>query len=242
MLQLLWKDLYLIAINRNVRTALMMFWVILLYFKNRWQADAVVAIGNVVFAFLVTVVLVAHSESDESARYQPLLFCSLPVKRAWMVYASYILTVLTTCFALGYVLLVTWLFDLIVPASFLKEHHLLTAGEAGMVMSIMLFNAVVQNPLQFRFGTMGHRKLLYGLLIVTTVIASLFLLPLFMALLGDGHLNQPVFDRFGPIAPLVYVAERLSEPGFALGTLAVFAVLCLVSIRLSVYYFENRDL
>ncbi len=242
MIQLIWKDLYLIAINRNVRTVLMMYWVILLYFKNRWQWDAVAAIGNMVFAFLVTVVLVAHSESEESARYQPQLFCSLPVKRSWMVYASYVMTVLTTCFALGYTFLMTWLFDLIFPASFLKEHHVLTIGEAGMVMSIMLFNAVVQSPLQFRFGTMGHRKLLYMLMITTTVIASLFLLPLTMALLGDGHLNTPVFDRFGPLAPLLYVAERLNEPGFALASLAVFAILAMISMRLSVYNFEKRDL
>lgn len=242
MLQLIWKDLYLVIINRNARTALLLFWVILLYFKNRWQADAVVAIGNMVFAFLVTVALLAHSESEESARYQPLLFCSLPIKRAWMVYSSYIVTVVNTCIALAYTLLVTWLVGWIIPASFLKDHHVLTLGEAGMVMSIMVFNAVMQSPLQFRFGTMGHRKLLYMMMIFTTVIGSLFLLPLFMALLGDGHLNRPVFDRLGPIAPLVYVAERLSEPGYALGTLAVFAALCLVSIRLSVYYFEKRDL
>lgn len=242
MLNLLWKDLYLIWLNRTSWRILALFWLLLLLSGSGSQISALTAMANVLVAFLVTVTLSAGTESMEAARHQEMLFCSLPVKRSHLVYASYALTVLLTAIGVGYTMVAGRLLAWLLPDRYFGPERIMSSGEGLEVFFIMLFNAIFQNPLNFRFGSFGHRKLLYMGMITVTVIVSFFLLPLAMVFLIQGDLSGLSLHEGSPLTPLALLGQLLSDTEIVLGCSAGFLLLLLFSISLSVYYFKNREL
>ena len=242
MLKLLWKDLYLIRLNRTSWYILALFWLLLLVLSTESQSLAMKAMANVLVAFLVTVTLSSGTEGKEADRHQELLFCSLPVKRSSLVYASYSLTVVTTAIGVGYTMAAGYLLAWLLPDRLFSPAAVMRSGDGLVVLSIMLFNAIFQSPLNFRFGSFGHRKLLYMGIIVVTVMVSFFLLPLAMILLIQGDLSGLSLQDGGPVSPLVHLGRLLSVPEIMLGCGAVFLLLLIFSISLSVHYFNNREL
>jgi hypothetical protein len=242
MLNLLWKDLYLIRVNRSSWYILALFWLLLLVLSSEAQIMAMKAMANVLVAFLVTVTLSSGTEGMEAARHQELLFCSLPVKRAHLVYTSYSLTLILTAVGVGYTMAAGRLLAWLLPDRLFSPAAVMHSGEGLVVLSIMLFNAIFHNPLNFRFGSFGHRKLLYMGLITATVMVSFFLLPLAMIFLIQGDLSGLSLQEGGPVSPLIQLGRLLSEPVIMLGCGVVFLFLLVVSISLSVHYFNNREL
>ncbi len=171
-----------------------------------------------------------------------MLFCSLPVKRAQLVYASYALTLVVTAIGVAYTCLAGLLLAFFLPDHLFSTARIISRGQALMVFSIMLFNAIVQNPLNFKFGSQGHRKLLFMGLIFATVIASFFLLPLAMVLFSEGGLSGINLEQYGPFAPMQRMMELFSLGRIAVGSGIIFLVLSALSIRLSVAFFNKRDL
>ncbi len=242
MLNLLWKDLYLIRLNRTSWYILALFWLLLLLSGSESQISGLTAMANVLVAFLVTVTLSAGTESMEASRHQEMLFCSLPVKRSHLVYASYALTGCLTAIGVGYTLAAGRLLAWLLPAKTFGPERIMSSGEGLVVLFIMLFNAIIQNPLNFRLGSFSHRKLLYMGMITVTVIVSFFLLPLAMVFLIQGDLSGLSLHEGSPLTPLVLLGQLLSDMEIVLGCGAGFLLLLLFSISLSVHYFKYREL
>ncbi len=242
MYKILFKDIYLISLNRQLRYIFALFWAILLFMSSPYQFRGLIASANVLVAFLVTVTMTSGTEGQEATRNQEMLFCSLPVKRAQLVYASYALILVVTAIGVAYTYLAGLLLAIFLPDHLFSTAQILRPGEALMVFSIMLFNAIVQNPLNFKFGSQGHRKLVFMGLIFATVIASFFLLPLAMVLLSEGGLSGAKLEQYGPFAPMQRMMELFSHGRIVFGSGIIFVVLSVLSIRLSVTFFDKRDL
>lgn len=242
MANLLWKELYLAAVNRGTWRVLALMWLVLLFLGFTEHSAGIVSGANMVVAFLVTVTIASGTEGLDAARNQELLFCSLPLRRSQLVWADYALTAIMTAIGILYTMSAGALLALLLPAKYIGAGRVMTAGEGMTVLLIMLFNAAFQNPFKFRFGSFGHRKLLYMGLIMTTVIVSFILLPLVMVVLINGGLPASTASQGGQRVPLVLLAGLLDDPGTIIGSLAAFMLLLLFSIALSIHYFNQRDL
>lgn len=242
MANLLWKELYLAAVNRGTWNVLALMWLVLLILGFREQPAGIIAVANMVVAFLVTVTFASGAEGLEAARNQELLFCSLPLRRSQLVWASYALTAIVTAIGILYTMSAGMLLVLLLPDKYFAASQVMTAGEGVTVLLIMLFNAAFQNPFKFRFGSFGHRKLLYMGLIMTTVIVSFIILPLVMVVMIHGGLPAGTAAQGVQRVPLVLLAGLLNDPGTIIGSLAAFILLLLFSIALSIHYFNKRDL
>ncbi len=76
MYKILFKDLYLIWLNRQLRYIFAIFWALLLFMSSPHQFRGLVAVANVLVAFLVTVSMTSGTEGQEATRIRRCFFAA----------------------------------------------------------------------------------------------------------------------------------------------------------------------
>lgn len=242
MLDLIYKDLFLLVHARAFWVSIATYWIMLLYFKLWFQPLGLAASANVFMGFMATAAIGSIVEGVEARSGTEALTLSLPVTRAAVVRASYGSGLLVCLLGLSYTYLAGVVIAAVVPTRLLKAPAPLGGRETALLVLLWAANMIVQTPLNFRYGALSRRKVLFFFLIVTTLVATFFLLPLgLLALLGEG-VPLEAYRRTGPFAPLLGLGARLGEPLLLGSGGALIAVLLIGSVLLSTAWYRRRDL
>ena len=201
------------------------------------MADA----ANILVDFLIIAVVGSLNEGMEVKNRLEALFCSLPVSRRSVVFVSYLNTLVFSLIGILYTVIAGVLINLLFPASWFLNHSVISFGESLFVVFLMGMNAVVHNPLHFRFGSMAEKKLLYFFMITATVIASFWVLPYLMILLSGTPMDQEFVSQYGPLAPLVMVGRVFSNRWMLTGCIGVLVLMIAGSVLVSVRSYNRRD-
>jgi hypothetical protein len=182
----------------------------------------------VLSALLCALMPVSVFGREDKFKAAPLT-CSLPVTRRAMVQARYALAggcgVIGTAGALA--LAVLWPWGHFAPSDVLNLGTILFAVTAVVVIASLLM------PWVFRFGLFGMIWFLVGLQVLGAValVAS--------TVMGLGAL-RPVFRSLGQLVADLHT--RLGDPAIAVVVLLGLGALAAVSMRVSVFLSERRDL
>lgn len=193
------------------------------------QDVAFMAVGVALILGLVTLALVVED------RYRTeVFFCSLPLRRSTIVRSRYLLSGVLVLFSGLLVFSCRHFLYSLVKVKALSSNTFphLTLEEPSVFMTVAVFLVCLFYPLYFRFG-LGK-----GAFLLTVI-----LLGLLIAAIGISALFSSWFDTRGllTLRSLAKVKDLLSPPLFLLGATALNVAIVLVSIRLSIRFYEQRD-
>jgi ABC-2 type transport system permease protein len=175
-----------------------------------------------------------------------ILYASLPLKRSTMVLARYVLTGFLTLgcglFVFGY----GYFLSSVVKLPFVRidfQSFLTVEGVAGFIV-FTAFIAALYYPFYFRSG-LGRGSFIFAavLLVLTVIFAGLERSAAYVF-----HLTRPLFTEeflkdpgLGIVRALGSSKDWLGLPLFVGGVLILMAGMLLLSIRLSIRFYEQRD-
>jgi hypothetical protein len=167
------------------------------------------------------------------------IYYSLPIPRKSHLYADYLMTLIYTIFAIAYIFIWDLIFSWIVPDNLLDAGSV-TAGECIYIFLIIVMILFFESLMPGLSDLEHSRKGFFILYLMTVIALSLWIYPMLIILIKQGHLG--LGDLSGPFALLTRGIEILNQP-IALGmTLVLVALLSIVSLRLSLTQFSKKEI
>ena len=235
------KEIILTLGSKQFYVALGVYWIVLFYLMAAFQPKDIAEAAYVFVAFLVTAVVGSISEGVESKYKLERLYLSLPVTRATLVHASFVNALIFTLGGILYTAMAGWLIVTLLPERFLKNTSTMSLEEMLFVLFIMACNAVVHTPLNFTFGSLSQKKVLFFFLIFTTILFSFWLAPSIFVILAGESAGLDAYKAYGVFAPVLVMVDLLRNPSMWAPLAGVMGLLLYASMRLSISRYKRRD-
>jgi len=223
--------------------ALSLYWIILGIFKLQFLHDeGFTKIGNILFAFVLTNVLISICETEDGKIDMTAISVSLPVSRKQMVFADYSWCLIMTLIGIAYTFIAGSILFTFLPKNHFADLFPISAAETSLFLVIMIWAAAIHTPISFRVGSYTKRPAILFMAILATLFWSFWILPAMITTIKTGGMDWIFHAKFEVFGPALMAIDAMGDGVFALSALLVSSAVLGFSIGISMVIFQKKDL